>query len=347
MITAPSYNILRDATIPAFKTIASDFIVDMTSSAPINAKMINGSVIFFRSAHDFKLLVGPSISWWWGDEAALYHPQVWSLMIGRLREYGELGHAWLTTTPKGRNWVYKEFLVNQRPQYHSYKASTWMNPFISPDYYRTLKDSYAGDFSKQELDGDFVSHQGLIYGEFDRLTHLETAPPDRQWAQVIAGVDWGYANPGVILVFGIDGDGNMHGLHEEYQRRRMIEDWTATAQELRDRYHIDTFYCDPAEPEFIAHFQRGGCNAIAADNSVLNGINAMKARLAKGRLKFDPSFVNTAAEFEQYQWAENALGIKDQPVKANDHAMDTARYAVMGADNPRVTKISKNPFYDE
>lgn len=334
MVTAPSYNILRDATIPAFRQVAGEFIESMNTTAPINAKMTNGSEIFFRSAHDFKLLVGPSISWWWGDEAALYHSQVWLLMMGRLREFGELGHAWLTTTPKGRNWIYTEFLQKQREQYKIYKASTWMNPFISVEYYQTLKQSYVGEFAKQELDGDFVSHQGLIYPEFDRLTHIKTAPPDRQWSQVIAGVDWGYANPGVILVFGVDGDGNMHGLHEEYVRRRMIGDWTTVASELKAQFGITTFYCDPSEPGFIEQFRQAGLNAQAAENAVTDGIQAVKARLIGKypRLTFDDSFVNTASEFEQYQWAENTLGIKDQPMKANDHAMDTARYAVMGLD---------------
>jgi phage terminase large subunit len=333
MITAPTYNVLRDATIPTFREFAGDLIAEMNYSPPINARLVNGSEIYFRSAHDMEHLRGPSISWWWGDEAALYARMVWPIMLGRLREYGKLGHAWLTTTPKGRNWIYQEFVEKSRPEYGVYKASTWMNPFIDLEYYLMLRDSYSGDFAKQELDGDFVAFSGLIFPEFDRLTHIKTTDPDRQWAQVIAGVDWGYANPGVILVYGVDGDGKMHGLHEEYQRRRMMNDWTTIASELQETFKIDAFYCDPAEPAFIEQFQQAGLNAQPAENAVTDGIQAVKVRLANERLTYDPSFVNLAAEMEQYQWAENALGVKDQPVKANDHAEDANRYAVMALEN--------------
>lgn len=345
MITAPTYNVLRDATIPAFREFADAFIVEINRSPPINARMVNGSEIYFRSADNPELLRGPSLSWWWGDESALYDRMVWRIMLGRLRQGGKLGYAWLTTTPKGRNWLYQEFIQKQRPEYHIYKAATWMNPFVDREYYAMLKQSYSGDFAKQELEGDFVAFEGIIYSEFDRDAHIQTADPDRQYAQVIAGVDWGYANPGVIVVYGVDGDGNMHGLHEEYQRRRQIGEWVTVAQDLQRRYGIQAFYCDPSEPGFIAAFREGGLNALAADNAVSDGIQAVKARLAGGRLTFDPSFVNTATEMEQYQWAENTLGVKDQPVKANDHALDALRYAVMALARPRITRILENPFY--
>lgn len=337
MVTAPSYNVLRDATVPAFREMAGDLIAEMTASSPINATLINGSRIFFRSAHKQELLRGPSVAWWWGDEAALYHRDVWRIMIGRLRQHGKLGHAWLTTTPKGRNWIYQEFVQQQRQQYAIYKAATWMNPFIDPEYYRMLRESYTGDFARQELEGDFVAFEGLIYSEFDRETHMLTVKRPEQYAMVVAGVDWGYANPGVIVVYGVDTDGRMWGLHEEYQRRRRIEEWAQVAQQLQQQHGIETFFCDPSEPDFIAQFQQAFCNAVAANNEVLTGIQAVKNRLVRQkdglpRLILSPDFVWTAAEFEQYQWMEHRDGLRDQPKKAGDHAMDATRYVVMGVD---------------
>lgn len=345
MITAPSYNMLRDTVVPTFRIVAGSYITSMTRSPPIDATLRNGARIMFRSAHDPELLRGPSISWWWGDEAALYSPAVFPIMIARLREGGNLGYGFITTTPKGRNWIWQTWVKSPRKNYKIFRAATQDNPFLSPEYYEELQLAYSGEFARQELDGDFVTFEGIIYSEFDRLIHMQPTNPDKQWSQVIAGVDWGYANPGVIVVYGIDGDGNMHGLHEEYQRRRQIGEWAETAKHLKAQYHINTFYCDPAEPEFIAHFRQAGLNAVQADNAVLNGIQAVKARLSAGRLTFDPSFVNTAAEMEQYIWAENA--VKDKPIKANDHTLDATRYAVQGANKPRVTRVySENPFYD-
>ncbi len=134
MITAPTYNILRDATIPTFRELAGDLIVKMNTSNPIKALLSNGSEIYFRSAHNPENLRGPSISWWWGDEAALYGRKTWHIMIGRLRQFGKPGYAWLTTTPKGRNWIYQEFLGKERANYTLFKAATRQNPFIDLEY---------------------------------------------------------------------------------------------------------------------------------------------------------------------------------------------------------------------
>lgn len=160
---------------------------------------------------------------------------------------------------------------------------------------------------------------------------------ERQYVLVVAGVDWGYANPGVIVVYGVDGDGVMVGLHEEYARRRHIEEWAEIAQQLNDEFDIDYFFCDPSRPEFIAQFQRAGCNAIAANNDVIAGIHAIKSRLARGknpqpRLLLTPDFVQTALEFEQYEWMSTRDGLQDKPKKAHDHALDATRYACVGVD---------------
>lgn len=339
MVTAPTYNVLRDATIPTFRDIAGDNILSITSSPPINAEMVNGSRIMFRSADHPELLRGPSITWWWGDEAALYVENVWRVMIGRLRQGGKLGYAWLTTTPKGRNWLYKAFVKDTKYAHQRvmYKLPTWRNPFIDRAYYEMLRESYSGDFARQELEGDFVAFEGLVYEEFARDIHAKDIHFPEQFALVAAGVDWGYANPGVIVVYGVDGDGRMWGLHEEYQRQRRIEEWCSVARQIQETYNVDYFFCDPSEPDFIAQFNQSGVNAHPANNEVVFGIQSVKARLAgQGdglpRLLYPSSFVNTLAEYEQYQWMDHREGLKDAPKKVSDHTMDATRYCVVGVD---------------
>jgi PBSX family phage terminase large subunit len=337
MVTAPTYNVLRDATVPTFREVAGEHITEITNSSPINATLSNGSRILFRSAHKPELLRGPSLSFWWGDEAALYDKNVLKIMQGRLRQGGRLGYAWLTTTPKGRNWIYQEFIQKARERYAIYKAKTSDNTFIDPDYYEMLAESYTGDFARQELDGDFVAFEGLIYPFFDRDIHITTQTRPTQWAMVAAGVDWGFANPGVIVVYGVDSDGRMWGLHEEYARRRRVEEWAELAKQLEQQYKIDYFFCDPAEPDNISQFQMLGVNAVPAENEVWLGIQSVQNRLTVqgdglSRLILSPEFVNTAAEFEQYQWAEHKDGLHDKPKKVNDHTMDATRYASVGVD---------------
>jgi PBSX family phage terminase large subunit len=334
IVTAATYPMLRDATFRVFRDVAGDLIAG-TNRSEFRVTLVNGSEILFRSATDPDGLRGPNASWWWGDEAALYDAMTWKVMIGRLRQYGRQGYAWLTTTPKGRNWLYREFVENGDPDYAVWRISTRSNPFLDRGFVDALREAYSGDFARQELEGDFVTHEGLVYLEFRRDRHTFTeAPP---FAYTVAGVDWGYANPGVILIFGVDGDSRMWLIHEEYQRQRRVEDWATLARQLQEVYGVQTFYCDPSEPEYLRMFEAAGCYTENAINDVLPGIQAVKNRLAtrgdgRPRLLVSVDAVNTLVEFEQYQWLEGREGLRDQPRKANDHAMDALRYAVMGVD---------------
>lgn len=343
MITAPTYPMLRDATLRAFMDLAGSAVADFNKSE-MTATMVNGSEVLFRSADDPDRLRGPNLSWWFGDEAALCVSDVWRVGIGRLRQFGRAGYAWITTTPKGRNWIYQEFVQRQRRNYRVLKGSTFDNIFLDAEFVAGLKEAYAGDFALQELYGEFVAFEGLIYPEFDPRVHRYTTLVDTsRFKRIVAAQDWGFTNPGVLLIGGEDGDGRLHVFHEEYQRQRRIEEWASAAKQLYDTYRFDTVYCDPSEPDYIDAYRAAGVPAVQANNSVNPGIQAVRQRLVvrgdgNPRLFVHSSAANTLAEFEQYQWAEHrGEGYKDMPLKANDHAMDTLRYMCMGLEVEPVT----------
>jgi PBSX family phage terminase large subunit len=351
IVTAPTYTMLRDATIRTFREVAGDAIINFNKTE-LRATISNGSEVLFRSTEKPEHLRGPSISWWLGDEAALYRPNIWAIMIGRLRQFGQNGYAFLTTTPKGRDWIWQKFIRDINPEnayrYKLLRAKTKDNPFLDAEFIKSLYDEYKGDFAKQELEGEFVGFEGLIYPEFDREIHTTNHTIDlNNYKQIIAGVDWGYNNPGVILIAGLDGDDNVHVLHEEYQRRRPIEEWVNVADQLNNLYRVTDWYCDPSKPDYIQKFQEVGLQATKANNSVETGIQELRQRLMKTysnrpRLTLSTSAVYTTTEFEQYQWAKGPDGMKDAPLKTNDHTMDALRYLIMGAES--LTNVGNMSF---
>lgn len=348
VITAPTYPMLRDSTLRTFREIAGDAIADYNKEE-MRATLVNGSEILFRSTEHYERLRGPSIKWWFGDEAALYPDVVWRIMVGRLRQFGEQGFAWIGTTPKGRNWVWQKFVKDFQQavaanrhklvkRYRLVRARTVDNTFLDAEFVESLLDEYTGDFAEQELLGEFVAFEGLIYPEFNRIAHMTHDTGDlRRFKVIIAGVDWGFTNAGVILIAGIDWDGRIVILHEEYARRRRIEDWVEVAKQLHKTFNVSAWYCDPSKPDYIQMFEEAGLSAEAANNSVETGIQAVRQRLiirqdGLPRLHLGYGAVWLPTEFEQYQWAANKYGLKDQPLKANDHTMDTLRYLCMGVD---------------
>ncbi len=347
VITAPTYPMLRDATQRTFFEVAGDLVKHVNKSEGL-VTLRNGSEVLFRSTTDPDRLRGPSISWWFGDEAALSEGIVWKIMIGRLRQFGRRGYAWLATTPRGRNWVWKTFVQGIRAGRKIFKASSADNVYMDPEIVAAWRREYTGDFALQELEGEFIAFEGLIYPEFRREVHVTSQIPDT-FAYTIAGVDWGFANPGVILVLGVDSDDRVWVVEEHYQRQRLVSDWAHVARQITDTWTPKRDYCDPSEPDNIKAMRDKGVPAVKANNTVNPGLQAVKNRLVvqadgKPRLFISRSAVNTIAEFESYQWAENRYGLRDEPLKTSDHAMDALRYAVMGIDHDQPITVSTSRY---
>lgn len=324
MVTAPTYPMLRDATLRTFLDVAGDFVRDFYKSEMM-VTLVNGSEILFRSTDSPDRLRGPNLSAWFGDEASLYDKDVWPIMIGRLRAGGKAGDAWLATTPKGRNWLYE-----RQHEMTLFRARTRDNPYLDNEFVSSLEASYTGNFARQELEGEFVSFEGLVYEDFDRGKHVMDY--SAEWKRILIGVDEGYTNPAVLLVVGEDNDGRAHVIEEFYRRRVLQSDVVAEAKRLNDAYSPDVFIIDPSAAGLKADMRHAGLRVRDANNSVFEGIQLVKGRLAiagdgRPRLTISPSCVNLMAEFESYIWKETRQsGIKDEPEKVNDHSLDALRY---------------------
>jgi len=324
-VISPTYPMLRDATLRSAREVLGRGLTGF-NKAEMVATVQGGSEILFRSADNPERLRGPNLSGVWIDEAALCHRQTWDILIGRLRAGGKAGPCWITTTPKGRNWLWE-----RRDQMRIFKARTQDNWYLSPEFVASLERAYSGDFALQELGGEFVAFEGLIYGEYDRDVHTQRRKA-AEFSRVVVGVDEGYTNPAVALVIGVDGDGRAHVLEEFYKRQVRQETFVTECVGIHERYTVERFYVDPSAAGLIGAMAHAGLPVMPANNAVTDGIQAVKARLAvQGdglpRLTLDPACANTASEFESYVWAKTRDGqALDKPVKDNDHSMDAIRY---------------------
>lgn len=351
VITAPTYPMLRDATIRTFEEVGDGHIERFNRSAG-EMTLKNGSEILWRTADTPDRLRGPSITWWYGDEAAMYRPNVRKIMIGRLRQFGMQGYEWLTTTPRGRNWLYQVFAAEQKSGYELVRASSLDNVYLADDVIADWQREYTGDNARQELMGEFVAYQGLVYDRFSRDVHaVQDVMPVGQRVRVVCGVDWGYANPAALIVVAQDGDGRYCVLDEYVERQRRPEELARVAVELRTRWGVEMFFCDPSSPQNIQLFNNAGLRATGANNAVLDGINRVQ-----GSLVVRPDGLPTLTiwrgaerlltEFEGYSWVETRDGQShDAPVKANDHALDALRYAIMGLSTRVMTLKAKAKPY--
>lgn len=282
----------------------------------------NAEVLFVTLESEARVR-GPNFAWGWADEVEyVTDRKIWQALKGAVR-HGDNPQLFVTSTPKGRRLVWDEWVVNKTAHHALYKATTFDNPFIdSDDYVAGL--GYDGLFYEQEITADFVSFEGLVYPGFDRSTHVQTVDCDG-WATVL-GLDVGTRNPTALLTIRHSGD-RIHVESELYQRGMSSDDITAAAVAAYQRHRADFLVIDPSAAGLIGSLDQRGIPARKAVNDVIPGISRMTSALAT--LTVDPSCVNLIAEFESYAYPDGGKAERDAPVKANDHAMDALRYAVM------------------
>lgn len=337
-VIAPTVPSLRNVIIPELEKWGVLQAADYNRTEK-KLTFPNGSTVIFESAdNDRKIerLRGPSIAWFWMDEAATIDERAWDIMVGRLRD-GEHLNAFVTTTPKGENWIHTKF-VNPETRLGGADVvrgvPTHENPHLPDDYTEEIVEEYEGRFYEQEVLGEFVGFEGLIYPWFTE-ENLTSDPPE-SYDEVFYGVDWGHNNPAVCLAI-VKASDEYHVVDEWYERRCTVQDHSRAVEDLVSEYGDGPIYCDPSEPANIEQFRRDGLPARKAENDVTPGIQLVAS--LSDDLRVSESCQNVRNEFNQYQYRDG--GDSDNPLKQHDHAMDALRYALFShSQGPTVTRRS-------
>lgn len=330
-VAAPTYDMLRDATQRTLLAMLDDLGVRYTLLKSERTVTIaaSGHEIIFRSLDNPEHLRGPNLHYAWIDEGSLIAAEAWRVIKGRVR-VGSMPQAWLTATPKGRNWVWEEWERDANPDHPLYRVRTEENPELPADFAQSL--GYVGAFAAQELGGEFVAFEGLVYPSFSRPMHVTSEVDVDGWRKVV-GVDVGSRNPTAILTAYVAGDQRIHIAAEVY-RRNMSGSEIVTAIEQAAGDDAAAIYIDPSAAGYIKDLERDGFPAVKANNAVIEGIGRVATALAEG-LTIDPSCVNLIAELESYAYPEGGKRETDNPIKQNDHAADALRYLVTGEAEPK------------
>jgi PBSX family phage terminase large subunit len=320
MIIAPTYGMLKDSSLVTFREIAGKSIKRF-NKADMIIEIKGGGTILCRSADNPERLRGPNLDWVWIDEAGLCPAMTYDISLGRLRRGGKMGKISITTTPKGRNWVYQH--INEMTVF---RATTMDNPFLSQEFIDILLESYSDKFAQQELFGEFVTFEGLVYNMFDRDKHVISRNKN-EFDYFVLCIDEGYVNPAAIAVMGIDKNAGFHVIEEWYKRGQLQSIVVENAIRLARKYKTKLAVVDPAASGLIADLRNSGLRAEFNQERVIQGINfvqnLLESKLENGtpRLTIDPSCVNGINEFESYIWRPGL----DQVIKQNDHLLDAVR----------------------
>lgn len=210
------------------------------------------------------------------------------------------------------------------------------NFFLPQEYLDQLK-TYTGLTYKRYVLGLWVGSDGLVYDKWDRSRHVIRR--DGPWDRTIVCVDEGYTNPFVALLVRIDPLGRFH-IEEECYHSQWVRD-AKVGFIGRIAHEAEAVIVDPSAAELIAELRAAGLPVIEANNEVFGGIMRVQQRLecdidGLPGLTVDTSCIETAREFETYEWKPG----RDEPAKVNDHVMDAIRYGVAYIDRASFAGVS-------
>lgn len=208
--------------------------------------------------------------------------------------------------------------------------------------------------------GLWVAAEGQVY-EYDPAIHeLErdttqmgltgdpSSPIPDGWRRFRA-VDFGYTNPFVCQWWAVDPDDRMYMYREIYMSQRVVRRHSGQINALSEGEYIETTVSDH-DAEDRATMEENGISTATADKRKSVGIEKVEDRLARAgdghpRIFFladslveEDSIlaegfkpIQTVDEFASYVYPDVSDGkaAKEEPIKVDDHGMDTMRYAVM------------------
>lgn len=327
-VFAPSYPMLRDATQRTLFMLLDDLRIPYEHHKGENRLTItsSGHEVIFRSLDNPDSVRGPNLEWAWIDEASLVTKEASNIVNGRVR-VGSRPQVWKTFTPKGRNWCWEEYERDATgdesdPMHPLYRVKTTENPELPDDFAHTL--GYTGRFAEQELGGEFVAFEGVVYPMFSRAQHVQARETDG-WATALS-VDVGTRNPTAILTGRKASDGRRHISQEVYRRGMSSDEIIDAIATAADATKPEVIFLDPSANDYILSLERKGYPARKANNDVTFGIGVVTTALTDG-MTIDPSCVNLIAELESYHYPDKRTE-SDKPVKEFDHACDALRYLI-------------------
>lgn len=262
---------------------------------------------------------------------ALTDKKGWSVFIG---------------TPKGFNHFYDLFVHAEKTEgWKGFKFTSYDNPLLDPAEIDEARKALPEDIFAQEYLAEFRKMKGLVYKEFNRDLHVVQTLPERQFIEVLAGVDFGYTNPAAILVIGKDFDNNYWVVDEYYERGKTTNELVEILQQRQQKFSLNFLYPDPAEPDRIEEINRSGLTCREVSKDIAAGVDRVRALFKGNRIRILASCTNLIWELETYHYPDTREGRNEYelPVKENDHAVDALRYALF-SNQPTDVRESEGEF---
>lgn len=303
----------------------------------------NGTMLWARSGDNPDTLRGEGLDGCILDEAAMLRKDVWTEAI-RPALADKMGWAWLISTPRGKNWFYKECLKGEStdPKYAHYASfhfTSYDNPFLRRSEIDAMAEELPDLSFRQEILAEFVEGGGIVFQMFRECIRDDLLKDYQHGRLYCMGVDLGRKQDfNVIFV------GDMESKEIVYFERFTNMEWTIVESKIIDvykQYRSPITYIDSTgkgEPIY-ERLCEAGVNCIGINLNVGTKPMLIKAlKLAFDRKQiFIPDIPVICEELESYTFVVSVFGNVQYKAPEGFHddtviALSLVNYGMNGAN---------------
>ena len=202
---APTFSITRKGWRELFAFLPQEVIANV-SRTEVMVELVNRSSIWFKSADNPDSLLSEGLDFVVVDEAARVSEEAWGRAL-RPALSDKLGRAAFTTTPAGKNWLYRLWLRGQDPldgEVASWRFTTGDNPYIPRGEIAAARKGMVERYFRQEYLAAFEDDVGAVFPQARRQATGAFEEPRGQahpgGQECVVGVDWGKHQDASVFV---------------------------------------------------------------------------------------------------------------------------------------------------
>lgn len=272
---APTYKIVKRGYNEVLRQLPKETLTkpappdtSFDSGRSVVLSFKNGSKMEFYSAERAEGMLGEGVDLAILDEAAIMPEHVW-FQIVRPTLADRQGEALFISTPRGRNWFHKMYLMGQDdlvPAYDSWRFPSMTNPYIPAEEWEDLEQTLPAAVYEQEVMADFVSNAASVF----RIPESGIVPIERPKGHVTFGIDLAKYNDFTVIT-GVN-SGNRHVCHHE---RFNSVSWPE--QRRRVRAAIEKVEANGADSVTVM-LDSTGIGDVVYDDLSLEGLDAIPVK---------------------------------------------------------------------